>query len=392
MSVGEKMNPLPSRQNAQVVVPNAVLGVMGGGQLGAMFAVAAKRMGYRVEAISDSADCPCAHHCNRVHVVEYSDQERLIEIAKSLDVLTFEFENIPVHATRAMQDFVPIRPAPDVLYITQDRVREKAFLVKNGFPCAPHQVVRSYSELEAAVKQLGIPCVLKTAAFGYDGKGQQKIQSHEDLQHAWESLGSQECVLEGWIDFECEVSVVVARGLDGQSVVFAPSRNAHVDHILDVSSVPSGLSESMCKEAERVASEILEKLEVVGVACVEFFVTQSGNILVNEIAPRPHNSGHLTINACETSQFEQQVRAICGLPLGSTKQLTAAAMANILGECWQRGEPRWSSALRVSGVSLHLYGKHQPRKGRKMGHLTATASTADQAIQNVMRSRGLANG
>ncbi len=386
------MNPLPSRQHAHGVAPHAILGVMGGGQLGAMFAVAAKRMGYRVEAISDSADCPCAHHCNRVHVVDYSDQERLIEIAKSLDVLTFEFENIPVHAARAMEDFVPIRPAPDVLYITQDRVREKTFLVENGFHCAPHHIVRSHTELEAAIKKLGFPCVLKTAAFGYDGKGQQKIQSHEDIQRAWEFLGSQECVLEGWVDFDCEVSVVVARGLDGQSVVFAPSRNAHVDHILDVSSVPSGLSESICKEAEQVASEILEKLEVVGVACVEFFVTKAGKILVNEIAPRPHNSGHLTINACETSQFEQQVRAICGLPLGSSKQLAAAAMANILGDCWQRGEPQWSSALSVPGVSLHLYGKHQPRKGRKMGHLTATAPTVDQAIRNVKHSRELAKG
>jgi 5-(carboxyamino)imidazole ribonucleotide synthase len=380
--------PFPAlHEHGRPILPGATLGVMGGGQLGAMFAVAAKRMGYRVEAISDVADCPCAVHCDRVHVVGYTDRERLAEIARSLDVLTFEFENIPVEAARAMQAVVPVRPGPQVLHMTQDRAREKAFLVAHGFACAPHRVVRSRGDLEAAVAEVGLPCVLKTAAFGYDGKGQRKIISADEIGSAWEAVGPVECVLEGWIDFDCEISVVAARGLDGTTAVFEPSRNAHANHILDVASAPSGLPDDVTASARGMAARILEKLDLVGVACVEFFVTRSGQVLVNEIAPRPHNSGHLTINACATSQFEQQVRAICGLPLGSPQQLAPAAMANLLGDCWQRGEPDWAAALGVPGVSLHLYGKSDPRPGRKMGHLTAIAATVDEAIANVTVAR-----
>ncbi len=380
--------PFPAlHEHGRPILPGATLGVMGGGQLGAMFAVAAKRMGYRVEAISDVADCPCAVHCDRVHVVRYTDRERLAEIARSLDVLTFEFENIPVEAARAMEAVVPVRPGPQVLHTTQDRAREKAFLVAHGFACASHRVVRSRGDLEAAVAEVGLPCVLKTAAFGYDGKGQRKIISADEIGSAWEAVGPVECVLEGWIDFDCEISVVAARGLDGTTAVFEPSRNAHANHILDVASAPSGLPDDVTASARGMAARILEKLDLVGVACVEFFVTRSGQVLVNEIAPRPHNSGHLTINACATSQFEQQVRAICGLPLGSPQQLAPAAMANLLGDCWQRGEPDWAAALGVPGVSLHLYGKSDPRPGRKMGHLTAIAATVDEAIANVTVAR-----
>ena len=385
--------PSPAPRNAtSPILPGATLGVMGGGQLGAMFAVAAKRMGYRVEAISDVADCPCAHHCDRVHVVGYDDRERLVEIARSLSVLSFEFENIPVEAARAMQAAVPVRPAPEVLHTTQDRAREKAFLVKHGLACAAHRIVRSHGDLQAAVAELGLPCVLKTAAFGYDGKGQQKITSAAEITPAWEAVGPHECVLEGWIDFDCEISVVAARGLDGTTAVFEPSRNAHANHILDVASAPSHLPDAVTAAAREMAARILDKLGVVGVACVEFFVTRSGAVLVNEIAPRPHNSGHLTIDACETSQFEQQVRAICGLPLGSPRQLAPAAMANLLGDCWQHGPPYWAAALGVSGVSLHLYGKSDPRPGRKMGHLTAVAATVEEAVANVTRARRLAAG
>ena len=379
-------------QHDSPILPGATLGVMGGGQLGAMFAMAAKRMGYRVEAISDVADCPCAHHCDRVHVVSYADRERLAEIARSLDVLTFEFENIPVEAARAMQAVVPVRPAPEVLHTTQDRAREKTFLVENGLSCAPHCVVRSRADLEAAVAKVGLPCVLKTAAFGYDGKGQRKITVADEIGPAWEAVGPGECVLESWIDFDCEISVVAARGADGSTAVFEPSRNIHTNHILDVASAPSGLPKVVTASAREMTARILDKLDLVGVACVEFFVTRAGQVLVNEIAPRPHNSGHLTINACVTSQFEQQVRAICGLPLGSPQQLAPAAMANLLGDCWQKGEPAWAAALGVAGVSLHLYGKSDPRPGRKMGHLTAIAATIDEAVANVMRARQLAAG
>ncbi len=380
-----------------VIPPGGTLGVIGGGQLGALFAMAAKRMGYRVEAFSDVADCPAAHHCDRVHVGSFDDPDALTAMADGLDVVTFEFENVSAEPLRPLAGVVPVRPAPEVLFTTQNRGREKAFLVREGFPCAPHRLVRSREELHAAAAALGLPAVLKTAAFGYDGKGQRKLNAtagpHE-IDAAWNDLASgfKECVLilESWIDFECEISVVAARGSDGAVAVFAPTRNHHRHHILDLSSAPAGLPESVIKTARDMAAAILAKLAVVGVACVEFFVTRDGRVLVNEIAPRPHNSGHLTIHACETSQFEQQVRAVCGLPLGSTRQLAPAAMANLLGDCWVNGEPDWAAALAVPGVSLVLYGKREPRPGRKMGHLTALAESVEEAIANVTRARSLA--
>ena len=377
----------------KVITPGATLGVMGGGQLGAMFAMAAKRMGYRVEAFSDSVDCPAAHHCDRVHVGAYDDPAALVAMARGLDVLTFEFENVSAVALRALAGVVPVRPAPEVLFTTQDRGREKAFLVREGFACAPHRLVRSREELHAAVAAVGLPAVVKTAAFGYDGKGQQKLDAGagpQEIDAAWNSLGACVLIVEAWVDFQCEISVVAARGLDGSTAVFAPTRNHHRHHILDISSVPAGLPAAVLDAAREMAAAVLEKLDVVGVACVEFFVTRDGRVLVNEIAPRPHNSGHLTISACETSQFEQQVRAICGLPLGSTRQLAPAAMANLLGDCWKNGEPDWAAALTVPGVSLLLYGKGEPRPGRKMGHLTALADSVDKAIANVTLARSMA--
>ena len=377
----------------KVITPGATLGVMGGGQLGAMFAMAAKRMGYRVEAFSDSADCPAAYHCDRVHVGAYDDPAALVAMARGLDVLTFEFENVSAAPLRALAGVVPVRPAPEVLFTTQDRGREKAFLVREGFACAPHRLVRSREELHAAVAAVGLPAVVKTAAFGYDGKGQQKLDAGagpQEIDAAWNSLGECILIVEAWVDFQCEISVVAARGLDGSTAVFAPTRNHHRHHILDISSVPAGLPAAVLDSAREMAAAVLEKLDVVGVACVEFFVTRDGRVLVNEIAPRPHNSGHLTIFACETSQFEQQVRAICGLPLGSTRQLAPASMANLLGDCWKNGEPDWAAALTVPGVSLLLYGKGEPRPGRKMGHLTALADSVDEAIANVTRARSLA--
>jgi 5-(carboxyamino)imidazole ribonucleotide synthase len=379
----------PRDPASRAIPPGATLGVLGGGQLGAMFAMAAKRMGYRVEAFSDAADCPAARHCDRVHVGRYDDPAAVAAMARGLAVVTFEFENVSAAAARASAAVVPVRPAPEVLFTTQDRGREKAFLVREGFPCAPHRLVRSRHDLDTAVTAVGLPAVVKTAAFGYDGKGQRKLEAADpaDLDAAWAALGPGELVLEGWVDFECEISVVAARGPDGRTAVFAPTRNHHERHILDLSTAPAGLPEAVLGEARHIAAAILETLGVVGVACVEFFVTRQGRLLVNEIAPRPHNSGHLTIDACATSQFEQQVRAICGLPLGSTRQLVPAAMANVLGDCWSRGEPDWSAALAVPGVSLLLYGKSDPRPGRKMGHLTAVADSVEEAAAKVLEAR-----
>ena len=390
------------RADRDPILPGATLGILGGGQLGSMFAVAAKRMGYRVEAISDVADCPAARVCDRVHVGAYDDPAFLAEVGRGLDVVTFEFENVPAAAGEALAEVTAVRPEPRVLHTTQDRVREKAFLVANGFPCAAHRVVRSRDELVAAVAALGLPAVLKTAAFGYDGKGQMKLVAPADIEPAWAALGAgrdgpQTLVLEGWIDFDCEISVVAARGLDGTVAAFAPTRNAHAHHILDVSSAPAGLPDPVLSAAADTAGRILAALGVVGVACVEFFVTKDGRVLVNEIAPRTHNSGHLTIEACETSQFEQQVRAVCGLPLGSTRLVAPAAMANLLGDCWGADPvraprtPDWAAALAVPGVRLHLYGKREPRLGRKMGHLTAVAGSVAEAVARVEEARRLAH-
>jgi len=374
----------------EVIRPGATLGVLGGGQLGAMFAMAARRMGYAVEAVSDVADCPAARHCDRLHVVDFADAAAVARAAARSAVVTFEFENVPVAAARMLAASVPVRPSPAVLFTTQDRGREKAFLVAHAIPCAPHRLVRSREELHAAAAAIGLPAVVKTAAFGYDGKGQRRLDEPAAIDAAWDALGPGELVLEGWVDFDCEISVVAARGLDGAIAVFEPTRNVHRHHILDVSSAPAELPAPVLAAARETTAVVLERLGVVGVACVEFFVTRDGRVLVNEIAPRPHNSGHLTIDACETSQFEQQVRAICGLPLGSTRQLAPAAMANLLGDCWSGGEPDWAAALSVTGTRLLLYGKHQPRPGRKMGHLTTLAESVAAAVAGVTRSRSLA--
>jgi len=369
------------------ILPGATLGVLGGGQLGAMFAMAARRMGYRVAVISDTADCPAARHADRLHVGSFADPAFLTEAAAGLAVVTFEFENVPAAAGRALAARLPVRPHPDVLFITQDRGREKAFLVEQGIPCGDHRLVHSAAELGTAVEAIGLPAVLKTAAFGYDGKGQQVLRQPADLTTAWTALGGGPCVLEAWVDFDCELSVVAARGLDGSVIAFPAFRNDHARQILDVSSCPAAVPVETAGEAEHLAATVLSELGVVGVACVEFFLARDGRLLVNEIAPRTHNSGHLTIEACRTSQFEQQVRAICGLPLGASELLAPAAMANLLGDCWAAGEPDWAAALAVPGVTLHLYGKSPPWPGRKMGHLTATAATAAEAVTAVQSAR-----
>ncbi len=379
------MDPLPDLPPP--ILPGATLGVLGGGQLGAMFAIAARRMGYRVAVISDVADCPAARYADRLHVGRYDDLAFLAEAAAGLAVVTFEFENVPAAAGEALAASLPVRPHPQVLFLTQDRGREKAFLVEQGIPCGDHRLVHSAAELAAAVEVIGLPAVLKTAAFGYDGKGQQVLRRADDVAAAWNALGDGPCVLEAWVDYACELSVVAARGLDGSVVAFPAFRNDHARQILDISSCPAGLLAETAGEAEHLAATVLAELGVVGVACVEFFLTRDGRLLVNEIAPRTHNSGHLTIEACCTSQFEQQVRAICGLPLGSPDLLVPAAMANLLGDCWTDGEPDWAAALAVPGVRLHLYGKSQPRPGRKMGHLTATAATAAEAVAVVQAAR-----
>lgn len=369
------------------ILPGATIGVLGSGQLGRMLAIAARRMGYRVATFSPDTDSPTGQVADLEVSAAYDDLDAVRAFARRVDVVTFEFENVSAAAAQAAADYTPVRPAGSVLHTTQHRIREKTFLARAGFPVTPFWPVRSLDDLHAGLAALGCPAVLKTAGFGYDGKGQARVASPAEAETAFHGLGGQEALLEAFIDFEREVSVVAARGLDGSFAHFGVIENTHRHHILDVSLAPAALPEATARQALEIARGILEALDVVGVLCVEFFLTRAGALLVNELAPRPHNSGHLTFDACVTSQFEQQLRAVCGLPLGSTAQLRPAAMANLLGDLWQQGEPDWAAALAFPAVKLHLYGKQSPRPGRKMGHLTALASAPDEAARLVRSAR-----
>jgi 5-(carboxyamino)imidazole ribonucleotide synthase len=371
----------------RVIPPGSILGVLGSGQLGRMFAIAARRMGYRVHTLSPDYDTPTGQVADREVRAAYDDLDAVRDFARGVDVVTFEFENVSAAATEAAAEHAPVRPAGAVLHTTQHRLREKGFLAGAGFPVTPFAAVRSLGDLRAALAALGTPAVLKTAGWGYDGKGQVRIAAPGEAEAAWGSLGGQEAILEAFVDFDREVSVVAARGLDGSFAHFGVIENRHHRHILDVSTAPAAVPPGVEREAVAVARGILEGLGVVGVLCVEMFLTRDGRLLVNELAPRPHNSGHLTFDACVTSQFEQQLRAICGLPLGSTELLRPAAMANLLGDLWSEGEPDWEAACRFPDVKLHLYGKAEARPGRKMGHLTALASTVEEARERVTAAR-----
>ncbi len=379
------MNPTPL--SSAPILPGATIGVLGSGQLGRMFAIAARELGYRIHIFSPDNDTPAGQIGDVEFACRYDDLDRLREFARGVRVVTFEFENVPVASTAAVGEFVPVRPAGQVLHVTQNRLREKAFLAQNGFPVTPFRRVVTVADLEAAVRDLGLPGVLKTADFGYDGKGQQKLTEVGQLAPAVAALRGADGIYEAFVDFEKEVSVVAARTLTGEFAAFPVFENSHARHILDVTFAPAAMAAGLARQADDLARGILEKLEVVGLLTVEMFVTREGRLLVNELAPRTHNSGHLTIDACVTSQFEQQVRAVCGLPLGAADLKQPAAMANLLGDLWVGGEPAWAAALEDPLVKLHLYGKAEPRVGRKMGHLTATGETTDDAVRRVRAAR-----
>jgi len=373
---------------AEPILPGAALGVLGSGQLGKMFAMAAARLGYRVHVFAPDADAPAGDASYRQTFASFEDEEAVAAFAQTVDVVTFEFENIPIIAAETAARFAPVRPTGRALHIAQDRLREKRFLQEAGVACTPFAEVTSAEDLDHALDQIGAPAVLKTAAWGYDGKGQAMLDTRDDAVDAWRQLGQQPAILEGFVDFHCELSVIAARTLDDAVAMFGPVANAHSQHILDVSVAPRPELQSVAAEANEVAAAILRGLDVVGLICVEFFLDRSGRLLVNEIAPRPHNSGHMTIDACACSQFEQQVRAVCGLPLGSFQMRTpAAAMANLLGDLWHDGTPRWSRVLADPHLHLHLYGKSEARPGRKMGHITALAGNCDEAERLARLSR-----
>jgi len=372
---------------SDVILPGATIGVLGSGQLGRMFAIAARRMGYRVHTYSPDTDTPTGQVADEEVTAEYNDLDRVRDFARKVSVVTFEFENVPAATAQACADVTRVRPGGSVLHIAQHRLREKSWLSQNGFPVTPFAHIRSLAELEAALARLGTPAVLKTAGFGYDGKGQVKIARPADAAAAWSSLATSDAVLEAWVPFECEVSVVAARGVDGAFAHFGLLANDHANHILDITVGPAPVHDRIRDRAIEIARGVLEQLDVVGVLCVEFFLKADGELLINELAPRPHNSGHLTFDACLTSQFEQQLRAICGLPLGSTEYLRPAAMANLLGDVWENGEPDWAAACAFPNVKLHLYGKLSARPGRKMGHLTALANTPAEARDMAIAAR-----
>ena len=372
----------------KTILPNSTIGVFGSGQLGRMFAIEARKMGYRVHTFSPNSDTPTGQVADIETSASYDDLDAVGEFARSVDVVTFEFENVPSSTVEAAAALVDVHPKGEILHTTQNRLREKTFLSLNGFPVAKFQHIKLLDDLHGGISEIGAPAVLKTAGFGYDGKGQTKIGALGEIEAAFAGLGGQDGVLEEFVEFEKEVSVVCARAAEGGFVHYGVIENEHANHILDVSMAPAHISREIYADAIGIAREIASKLGYVGTLCVEFFVTADGNLLVNELAPRPHNSGHLTFDACVTSQFEQQLRAVCGLPLGSTEFYAPAAMANLLGDLWDAAEPNWDAALDAAGLKLHLYGKAEPRPGRKMGHLTATDSSAERAADLVRGARG----
>jgi len=368
-------------------LPGATIGLMGSGQLGRMFAIAARRMGYRVHVFSPDRDTPAGQFADREVTGAYEDESAVRGFANGLDLLTFEFENIPHQTIDWCAAECEVRPAGSILHTAQNRLREKDFLSSAGIPVTPYRAVRSASDLARAFEQIETPAILKSAAFGYDGKGQRLIETPDGVEAIWSERPGDELILERAIDFEKEVSVIIARGIGGEMATFPVCENLHRDHILDITFVPARVPPAVEKSAADLARAIAEKMGLVGLLAVEMFLQRDDNLLINELAPRPHNSGHWTIEGCATSQFEQHIRAVCGLSLGSTQILRLTAMANLLGDVWGDGEPNWAASLDISGVHLHLYGKHDPRPRRKMGHLTALAENAEAAIEAVSRAR-----
>ena len=376
----------------KIIPPGGVIGILGSGQLGRMITIAARRLGYRVHTYSPESASPTGQVADCEIVGSYDDIGAVRMFARDVDVMTLEFENVSSEAVRAAETVTCARPNSRALYVTQNRVREKTFLRDSGFPTAAFCAMTSADGLRAAVSEIGFPGVLKVADSGYDGKGQRIIRAESDIVPAWRELNCRSAICEAFVDFSAEASVVLARGADGACAHFGLFENIHRDHILDVTLAPGRFSPALAIEATALAERIAAALEYVGTLCVEFFVTKDQGLLVNEIAPRAHNSGHVTIDSHVTDQFEQCVRAVCGLPLAAVTQHRPAAMVNLLGDIWftesgARREPDWSAALVVPNVKLHLYGKTEPRRGRKMGHITTLGDTVELARDKAFASR-----
>ena len=361
------------------ILPGATLGILGGGQLGRMFTIAARTMGYKVMVLDPDPKSPAGQMAD-VHLqADYTDHGALKKMAEACDAVTTEFENVPADSLIELARSCRVSPGADAVAIVQDRSREKTWLRDNGFATAPFALVGSESDLEAAAQITGFPAILKVSRFGYDGKGQYRVGSMQELKAAFAEIKGNACVLEGFVKLDCEVSVVLGRRDTGECRTWTVGENRHENGILDVSIVPARVDESIARESSMVAMGIATELDYVGVMAVEFFVV-GDKLLVNEIAPRPHNSGHYTLDACVTDQFEQQVRALCGLPLGDTRLMTPVVMVNILGDRWKDGGPNWEMLLTLPGIKLHLYGKEAARPGRKMGHFNVLDRDLERAL------------
>jgi 5-(carboxyamino)imidazole ribonucleotide synthase len=368
------------------ILPGATLGILGGGQLGRMFTIAARTMGYKVMVLDPDFASPAGQMAD-VHLqADYTDHGALKQLGAACAAVTTEFENVPAASLIELANQCRVSPGAAAVAIAQDRSHEKSWLAENGFATAPFALVYSEGDLRAALAEVGTPALLKVARFGYDGKGQVRVTTFDEARAAFDAFGGQPCVLEGFVKLEREVSVVLARDDAGQCALFPVAENRHENGILDVSIVPARVSDSVAQQARDMARAVADKLGYVGVMAVEFFIAD-GRLLVNEIAPRPHNSGHYTLDACVTDQFEQQVRALCGLPLGDTRLLSPVVMVNILGDRWHDGGPHWDALLAHPAIKLHLYGKEAARPGRKMGHFNVLDADLPKALLLAARMR-----
>jgi 5-(carboxyamino)imidazole ribonucleotide synthase len=369
-----------------MILPPSMLGMLGGGQLARFFVIAAHEMGYKVQVLDPDRNSPAGMIADVHLCAAYDDANALAEMAHTCVAVTTEFENVPASTLQALAESVPVHPAASAVAVCQHRVSEKDFLRGNGFPHAPFAEINEEADILAAGRGL-YPGILKVARFGYDGKGQARVRTPEEALAAFRSLGSEQCVLEQQLTLDYEVSVVLARDVAGNVQAFPTTENSHRNGILDISIAPARGAAEVREQAQQLARGVAENLGYVGTLGVEFFVC-NGRLYVNEMAPRPHNSGHYTIDACVTNQFEQQVRALCGLPLGDPHQHSPAVMVNLLGDIWREGEPEWNGLFEQPNLKLHLYGKHEARPGRKMGHFTVIGVDADSVLEEALAARG----
>ena len=368
-----------------MLLPGSTIGMLGGGQLGRMFTIAARTLGYKVIVLEPDPQSPAGQLADQHLRAAYADEQALTQFGQQCNVITTEFENIPAQTLEFLTQFCPVRPSASAVQVAQDRIVEKEFVRSCGLSPVPFAPIRQLEDIPSACTQITFPAILKTARLGYDGKGQVTVNNPAEVELAFQQLNSVACVLEQRVDLEQEISVVLARSVSGDMQCFPIAENLHRQGILHQTIAPARISEALAEQAKQAASNMAAKLEFIGVMAVEFFVTRQGELLINEMAPRTHNSGHYTLDACMTSQFEQQVRMVCELPFGDTRLHTPVVMMNLLGDLWGSSQPLWNELLASPNSKLHLYGKHEARPGRKMGHFCTLDSDLNAAIAEADR-------